>query len=705
MLKFFHAALSRLSRAQPFDLLAQTAELALDAGLVLIVDPQPRPKLIGGPNPLPPGLLGRASAVRPLDPGALKPDDPPVCGTPIGHDPPFESVVNLPMVCGFRPILCMVFPGPQGIEPRRLLRFVEVGRRHLAEVALTQRYRADLRRYIGMFEHMERTARIGVWEIDLATDELFWSDEVFRIHERPPGRTPTVQTALDRFVEPGRTALRDALDVLRRTRTPCDLTLPLVTFAGNTRMVRVIANLQPADDGGDRIAGVFQDVTLEEEATARLKWTANHDALTGLPNRAFFAERFRAALERCRATGERVCLVLVDVDEFKSVNDTLGHAAGDELLCLVARTLRANVRENDLVSRTGGDEFSILMEGVEGAEMLERILSRLRSALDLRLSWEERTLKVTLSGGAALAPDHGHSDRELTGAADLALYLMKERRAGELAVYDPALGTAVAERNRLLSETRRALVEGRFVPWYQPQVDIASGEVVAVEALARWVTDEGVREAHEFAAALEDQELGALIGRAVVDRAIADIARLNAGRARKLALSVNASEGELVRASFLDRIGRIAAKGHGGAITVEIHEHVILDDEGGRIAALIREAAERGVAFSLDDFGRSGASLLSVSTLPISEVKVKRSFVADILTDPEKQRIIGGMIEAARSLGLRLIVEGVETAEQVRCITALGGRLAQGFYYSRPVPFEALPQLLERVSHGLGTAA
>lgn len=705
MLKYFHAALSRLSRAQPFDLLAQTAELALGAGAVVIVDPHPMPTLIGGREDLPPGLVSRAAAVPPVDPGALRADGPPLGGTPLPFPSPFARVVNVPMVCGFRPVLCMVFPLFPGVDPGRLLRFVEVGRRHLAEVALTQRYRADLRRYISMFEHMERTARIGMWEMDVSTGELFWTDEVFRIHERPPGRAPTIETALERFDEPGRSELAGALRSLRVAGEPCDLTLPLVTFAGNRRIVRVIANFQQSGEGGDRIAGVLQDVTLQEEANARLKWTANHDSLTGLANRAYFTRRFRAALERCRSAGERVCLVLIDVDDFKVVNDTLGHAAGDELLCLVARTLQASVRESDLVARTGGDEFSILLEGIGSSEVMEPILARLRAALDIRLSWEERTMKVTLSGGAAVAPDHGASERALTGAADIALYLMKERRAGELALYDPAFGTAVETRNRLLAEARQALVEGRFVPFYQPQVDIASGAIVAVEALARWVTDGGVREAHEFAAALEDQEVGALIGRAVVDRAIADIARLNAGRAHKIALSVNASAGELVRASFLERIGRIASGGGGATITVEINEDVILDDCDGRIGALMRRAAERGVAFSLDGFGRSGTSLLHVSTLPISEVKVNRSFVIAMPEDAERQRIFRGLIEAARSLGLRLIVEGVETAEQVRCITALGGRLAQGFYYSRAVPFEELPELLDRTDHGLGTAA
>jgi diguanylate cyclase (GGDEF)-like protein len=402
-----------------------------------------------------------------------------------------------------------------------------------------------------------------------------------------------------------------------------------------------------------------------------------------------------------------VCLALVDVDDFKRVNDTLGHGAGDDLLRLVARRLAGAVRKCDTVARTGGDEFSILLEDVPGADAADDVLRRIRQAMDIRLTWDERTMNVTLSGGAALAPEHGDNERELTHAADIALYRMKEEPQAAICLYDPLFGHAAEAKTRILAEARQALAEKRFVPFYQPQVDIASGAVVGVEALARWITEEGVREASDFSCALEDHELGPLIGRTVVDRALAEIARLNRSRHDKIALSVNASAGELVRASFLERIGRLTLERgmEAGPITVEINEDVILDDPGGVLGERMREAADSGVTFALDDFGIGRASLLHVSTLPISEVKVDRSFVVDLPTDSEKQRILRGIIEIARSLDLRLIVEGVETAEQVRCITSLGGRIAQGYFYSRAVPIEELPALIDRADGHMGNVA
>ncbi|MEM8854546.1 MAG: EAL domain-containing protein [Pseudomonadota bacterium] len=237
-------------------------------------------------------------------------------------------------------------------------------------------------------------------------------------------------------------------------------------------------------------------------------------------------------------------------------------------------------------------------------------------------------------------------------------------------------------------------------------MDIASGRIVSVEALARWVSDHKVLSAGEFGFALTDHELGAQIGRAVVDRAIAEIAALNAGRTDKLALSINASAGELLRASFLERIGQLCNERAAdiGPITVEITEDVILDDRDGLFAQM-HAAHANGVQFSLDDFGTGYASLIHISTLPISEVKVDRRFITDITKDEAKQKVIKGIIEVARSLDLRLIVEGVENSAQLEQIVALGGKLAQGHYYSRAVSFAELTALVGGAPQPLAKAA
>ncbi|XWN30915.1 MAG: EAL domain-containing protein [Devosia sp.] len=711
MLTHFNAALSGIAGVQPLDHLASLAEVFLSVRGVALVDMGP-----------PFSVLGRSAGARVLSEEALQaagrapltslPFDETatnlVKGKSLHTAAPFTHVVRLPLMADRAQTAILVFPILPGVEARRLQRVVEVSRRQLAENALLQRYRADLGRYIRMFDQLERTARIGIWEYDLEEHTIFWSDEIYRIHELTPGIRPSFDDALNFYPKAARKRLLEALSEAQETGTVCDITVPFRTATNRSLTVRVIASVQrsPAD-GRARMAGVFQDVTAQQEATERLWWTANHDTLTNLPNRALFADRFRKALQRRRRTGNNVVLVLVDVNKFKAVNDGLGHAAGDELLRLVARRLQDKVRVHDTVARTGGDEFSILFEDIDRHEDIDAVLKRLSDGLVVRLGWEQSTLDVHLSAGAAIAPQHGETEDELIRAADLALYRMKGEATGSLAIYRPAFGQEERERNQLLSDARIALEEGRIIPYYQPQVDIASGRIVSVEALARWDCGDKVLSAGEFGFALTDHELGAQIGRAVVDRAIAEIASLNAGRADKLALSINASAGELLRASFLERIGQLCHERATdlGPITVEITEDVILDDRGDSLFAQMHEAHANGVQFSLDDFGTGYASLIHISTLPISEVKVDRRFITDITKDKAKQKVIKGIIEVARSLNLRLIVEGVETVAQLEQIVALGGKLAQGHYYSRAVTFAQLTALVDGTPQNLAKAA
>ncbi|WP_108663250.1 putative bifunctional diguanylate cyclase/phosphodiesterase [Acuticoccus kandeliae] len=699
MLNYFNAALNKLSRDQPFDRFADMAELVLDAGAVAIVDLHPCPTLIGcseSAAKITPHVVQLAASAAATDPVALAGRLAPLSGTPLPFAPPFSRVVNIAMVCAARQILCMVFPILPGIAPRRVQRFAAHGSRLIAENALIQRYRSDLRRYITMFDHVERSAKVGVWEADITTQEQFWSGEVFRIHEIPAGGLPPlINEVMAYYPEPGRTRLRDAFQELRLTGASCDVTLPLVTAAGTKRTVRVIADLQRAADGRDRFLGIYQDVTAQQEANERLWWTANHDNLTGLPNRALFADRFHKALERRKRSKTLVCLVLVDVDDFKIVNDTFGHSAGDELLRLVAKHLDEGTRAHDTVARTGGDEFSILLDDVRSREDLPLILARLKSALEVHLTWGERTMRVTMSAGAALAPDHGLNETELIAAADIALYRMKAIRAPSLALYEPGFGTMVEERSRLLAGVREALTRGRIVPHYQPQVDVATGRVVGVEALARWVTEEGVRAAETFAPAFDDPQLANEIGDAMADRAASEIGALNRMLSRRLSLSLNASLTELNGGSVLPRMIELANRGGiEGPLTIEIAEAVFLEDRSGTITEAIRAAADAGLRVSLGDFGSGYASLVQIATLPIAEVKVARRFIEGLEEDISRQKVLHGIIDLARTLGLRLVIEGIETDAQAHRIRSLGAHLAQGFLYAPALSFDALHERL-----------
>jgi diguanylate cyclase (GGDEF)-like protein len=711
MLKTFNAALSRLWEKRSLDSLADVAEAFLDAAVMMIVM-RPAPVVLGaGRRARAAGLVSaeQATALTAMfaSGDASRPNDPaaPMPAVPSGLAPPLGDLVGARFETGGRTGALLVFPST-AVPAGPFAAVAEAAERAFAEVASADRDRAELVRLIQMFDTVERAARIGVWELDVGRETLFWSDEVFRIHAVTNGRAPAPADALAFYPEPGRSRLADAVKRTETTGTPTDLTLPFTTACGERRVVRVIAIRHIPPEGGLRICGVFQDVTREEEATQRLWWTANHDALTGLPNRALFGDRFRTAMQRRAGTSRELAFLLVDVDRFKLVNDTLGHAAGDELLKLVAAHLRAAVRPGDTVARTGGDEFSILLDDVCHETNLPGLLRRITAALTIRLVWGEQTMIVTMSAGAAIAPVHATAERELVAAADVALYRAKDMSNGSLVTFEPSFGDEMQKRAHLLADVRQALSEGRIVPWYQPQIDVVSGRIVGVEALARWIADDRVRTAADFVSAMSDHEIGARIGAAVVDRAIAEIAALNVPRRSKIALAVNASAGELARARFLEQIGQEAARGSGGGpITVEITEDVILEDPDGLLAERLQAASAAGVRFSLDDVGSEDGSLLRVSTLPISEVKIDRRIVAGLRSDPDRQKVVRGIIDVARALDLRVIVEGVETEAEVDDIVALGGRYLQGFYYSRAVPLHELQRLLADEEARLDAAA
>ena len=649
-----------------------------------------------GASHLDSAVLRAAASIEPTDLSAYRRDTV-FHGVPLGTPPPFDRAMSI-LVRGDEPDAArvIIFPGKRGTECATLDRFATFSERRMVEIALMDRYRADLKRFVGMFNALERTAQVGLWDADLATRQVKISDQVGRIFDLDSRAPVPFSRALLAFSRTARRELLKALLKALRTNASDSVALPFQTAAGEARAVRIFIGSRAHMFGADRLAGVVQDVTEQQRATERLWWMANHDVLTELPNRALFGNRLQNALERRMRSRQLVVLVLVDVDKFKQVNDTYGHAAGDLLLKRVARQLRDTVRAHDTVARTGGDEFSILLEDIADVSSLESVLARLRKALDVRFSWDATTLDVSLSAGVAIAPEHGLNERDLTGAADLALYRSKAQPGAMLQLYQPVFGRAAAERNKTISAARTAALEGRIVPHYQPQIDLSSGHIVSVEALARWITPEGVLTAAQFHEALCDSDIGPIIGRSVMEQAMRDISVLNRGRTRKIGLSVNASLGDLLRENFLGGIlALMEAADEPSPVTVEITEDVILDDTDHELGETMRKASEQGdISFALDDFGRGHGSLLHITALPISEVKIDRSFIAQLEVDEQKALVVQGIINVAHSLGVRVVVEGVETVAHATRISALGGQFVQGFHYSPAVPFDALRQLL-----------
>ena len=430
---------------------------------------------------------------------------------------------------------------------------------------------------------------------------------------------------------------------------------------------------------------------------AQQEYEALHDGLTGLPNREEFRNRAARELAGVRRDGGGGAIVLVDLNRFKEVNDTLGHHAGDELLQVVADRLLPGLRAGDTLARLGGDEFALILPGLAAADVLPRML-RLREELTREAIIEGVPLNVEASFGVALYPEHGADVEELLQRADAAMYQSK-RGATDVVLY---AGGGVANPTQWLvvqAELRHALQRDELVLVYQPKVDLADGTINGVEALVRWQHPErGLLPPSEFLPAAELSGVIEPLTAWVLRRALADQARWTAD-GRSWAVSVNISARNLETPGFPDLVGSLLAEfGLPPAmLLLEVTETALAGD-AERAAEAVRDLAGRGIGISVDDFGMGYTSLSQLRGLPISELKIDRAFVADLLTEPPSQAIVRSVIELAHGLGSKVTAEGVETAEVADWLAAAGCDTAQGYLYSRPVPW---PDIHQHVAEGV----
>ena len=414
------------------------------------------------------------------------------------------------------------------------------------------------------------------------------------------------------------------------------------------------------------------------------------DALTGLPNRRLFLDRAEQALLRARRAGGAAAVIIIDLDDFKEVNDTLGHHAGDELLVCVARRLRRALRESDTVARLGGDEFAVVLPDVTDAGAAARVAAELRTAIARPAVVAGLSLDTEASMGIAVFPAHGADVAQLLQRADVAMYQAKSHGTGH-EVYRAEDDVHSPERLALVGELRRAIDEGEIEVHYQPKVDLASGVTGGVEALVRWRHPaRGLLPPVEFIPVAERTTLIAPLTRHVMDRALAQ-ARAWDDAGLPLAVAVNVSVRNLLDARFPEQVAELLAR-HGvpaRRLELEITESVLMANPA-RALEILGRLHEMGVVLSIDDFGVGYSSLDYLKRLPVDVIKIDRSFVMHMATDPADAMIVRSTIDLARNLGLRVVAEGIEDAQALETLRALGCHLGQGYHLGRPVPAEAL---------------
>jgi diguanylate cyclase (GGDEF)-like protein/PAS domain S-box-containing protein len=457
-----------------------------------------------------------------------------------------------------------------------------------------------------------------------------------------------------------------------------------------------IGLLRDNDDHPLFFVSHFQDITARKSAESHLEYAATHDPLTGLANRANLVDEISRALGASRRSGRPTALVMLDLDHFKFVNDSLGHATGDELLREAACRLRSIVREGDLVARQGGDEFVVVMRDLDDPAEAVRVAQRVVDVFRSPVHVEQAELFATASVGITISRDGTDADA-LLAEADAAMYVAKAEGRDRLSLYNDELRAAVTERLRIENGLRHALERDELEVWYQPEIDLVEGRISAVEALVRWNHPGGeVFTAGRFIEVAEDSGLIVELGAMVMRRGCAQAALWNQAHPRDpVIMRVNLSTRQLADADLLATIDdAVATTGVSTAhLCFEITETAILRDIPV-VDANLHGIHDRGIALAVDDFGTGYASLTYLREFPISVLKLDRSFVAGIATNSFDRRLVAGVIALAHGLDIMITAEGVEHEEQVDVLRSLGCRHAQGFLFSKAVPAGELERLL-----------
>ncbi|MDW8369911.1 MAG: EAL domain-containing protein [Geminicoccaceae bacterium] len=605
-------------------------------------------------------------------------------------------------------------PGEEGPRWHRVRKVAvpedDTACRYLLTLAedVTEHHRmlARLRRSEAILRRSQSIAGVGSWRWRPGRPTIDGSDEMHRLLGRAPQAGPLRLRAVLRAVLAGdRVRLRSLARLHAGGAERCSVTVRVRRLDGAIRHLSVEAELERGEDGAViAVLGTAQDVTERIEAEARIRHQALHDYLTDLPNRLLFDERLAAAIAAGRGRRAGIALHCLDLNDFKGVNDTLGHAAGDALLRQVAQRLSALIRPGDLVCRLGGDEFAILQHEVEGEEPAARLAGRALAALAEPFSIDGHELVCTASIGVALAIGEPVEPGDLLRRADIALYAAKAAGRGAFRFFSPELNARLTERKLIEARLRLALERGSLELAFQPQIALRTGRIVGVEALVRWRDAElGQVPPDKFVAVAEDTGQIHALGAFVLAEACARAASWRRAGLAIGRVAVNLSPAQFAHRDLVETVSRVLRETGlpAEALELEITEGVLMRDRHGA-AATLEALHAMGVGLALDDFGTGYSSLSYLKRFPIDKIKIDRSFVKDLPEDPDDAAIVRTIITLGKTLGLGVLAEGVETGAQRDFLLREGCDEAQGYLFARPLTAEQLETMLrdERMAVG-----
>jgi diguanylate cyclase (GGDEF)-like protein/PAS domain S-box-containing protein len=485
---------------------------------------------------------------------------------------------------------------------------------------------------------------------------------------------------------------------------------------GTWRILESTASpIQSGHRGIEKLVIVNRDITERKRAEEMLAHSALHDGLTDLPNRALFADRLQYALMRARRHADNKFAVLfVDVDEFKIVNDSLGHRVGDELLVQIASRLTGGLRETDLVARSviiasqspeeglarlGGDEFAVLLEDVLNPIGAIRVAQRIQEKLSLPFDVGGQQIVITASIGVAYSSNSYAGAEDLLRDAELAMYRAKRTGKARYEVFDPAMHSTAVHRLKLETDLRKGIERGELLVYYQPIVSLKSGKITGFEALSRWQRPEGMVSPADFIPVADETGLILTINRALMLEACQQLRSWQAqlGCDPPLTMSMNVSPKQFAQPDLAKEIGAILQQTGvtPNTVNLEIMETIAMGD-ADRALAVISDLKALGVLLSIDDFGTGYSSLSRLPRFPVDALKIDRVFISNMNTDHDSHEIVRLIVMLAHSLRLKVVAEGTETEDQITELKRLGCEMAQGYLYSPPVDSKTAGELLQR---------
>jgi diguanylate cyclase (GGDEF)-like protein len=583
---------------------------------------------------------------------------------------------------------------------------------HFGELKVRERAFEALSRRLGLALDV---SKVGVWEMELATGKETWDDRTNELYGLPADGGPRSHDDWKRAVHPDDQSHAEAYFRNMISTGRYEATYRVQLPDGTLRHVRSVAALYREPGTPERVVGVNWDVTADvvlnedlrratqltearnrelEQARVRIEHNALHDSLTGLPNRRYLDEM----LKRHAATGYgdsgSMALLHIDLDRFKQINDTLGHAAGDAMLIHASAVLRDNCSSDDFVARIGGDEFVVLTKASAGDIHLGALAERIVMQMRQPVMYEGHECRFGVSIGIAAIRSAPLDAKRLLINADIALYRAKGRGRNRFEFFSEALQAEVVKTKRVADEILNGLERNEFVAWFQPQFDARTLDVVGVEALARWEhPTEGIKTPDAFLRIAEELNVVATVDRLILEQSLAALSRWDSMGLGVPRVSVNVSLRRLNGEDLIDGLKQL--KIEPGRLSFELVESIYLDEGDAVVGWNIDQIKELGIDVEIDDFGTGYASIVSLQRLRPTRLKIDRQLVSPILVDPGQRRLLASIVDIGKSMGIEVVAEGVETMEHAAILRDLGCDILQGYAFSRPLSAADLEAFLK----------